>query len=139
MNDLDDSLQRKTVRATVATRVTIVGALILAAIIVTLQLQATFSTNKVARGIADQQKTNTSNVATIKAIARQIESCTTPGEPCSERGQRQTAKAVGDINRVVILAAACSVGLDQSLSVTQRQDRIQSCVIDRLATADPQP
>lgn len=59
--------------------------------------------------------------------------CTDPQGECYQNSQERTAKAVGDINKVVVLAAACSVGLPDGLTVAERQDAIQSCVIDRLA------
>lgn len=62
-----------------------------------------------------------------------IQDCTQPSGECFQRGQKRTASAVGDINKVVILAAACSVGLPASLTVDERQSSIQSCVIDGLA------
>lgn len=65
--------------------------------------------------------------------AHAIEDCTQPGGDCYQRSQRQTAGAVADINRVVILAAACASGLPPGMSVDNRQARISSCVINRLA------
>lgn len=62
---------------------------------------------------------------------RLIRSCTTPGQDCFERGQRQTADAVADINRVAIFAAACA---DKPRRQTVEQ--IQSCVIARLSRSD---
>lgn len=34
--------------------------------------------------------------------------CTSPGGECYERGQERTGEAVGNINRIVVLAAACA-------------------------------
>ena len=61
-------------------------------------------------------------------VLRLIRSCTTPGQECFERGQRQTADAVADINRVAIIAAACA-----DKPRRQSVEQIQSCVIARLA------
>jgi hypothetical protein len=63
----------------------------------------------------------------IESLTR-IKDCTEPGGRCFERGQRATADAVGDINRVAIFAAACA---DQPRRQTVEQ--IQSCVIDKLS------
>lgn len=63
----------------------------------------------------------------IESLTR-IKDCTEPGGRCFERGQRATADAVGDINRVAIYAAACA---DQPRRQTVEQ--IQSCVIDKLS------
>lgn len=62
---------------------------------------------------------------------RLIRSCTSPGMECFERGQKQTAEAVADINRVAIIAAACADKPNR-----QTVEQIQSCVITRLARAD---
>lgn len=69
--------------------------------------------------VSDVQDTNTAKnqqrdqqLAIIKKIARQVESCTTPGEPCSNRGQRQTAKIVAVLDvggkRNAAAAASCA-------------------------------
>ena len=83
--------------------------------------------------IRESQKTNTGTLEATQQTLDAVNDCTQPTGKCFKRGQSQTAKAVGDINRVVVLAAACSVGLDQRLSVEERQSRISACVIDRLA------
>lgn len=75
----------------------------------------------------------------LKQSSNRILDCTEPEGDCYKDGQRRTAKAVGDINRVIVLAAACSVGLDQNLTVDERQTEIQSCVIDRLARQAQKP
>lgn len=59
---------------------------------------------------------------------RIIKGCTTPGMRCYERTQRQTARAVGDVNRVIVLAAACASG-----STIRTQVEIQACVLRGLA------
>lgn len=58
--------------------------------------------------IRETQKVTAPLTEKIDKTSRRIRSCTTPKMPCYERSQRQTAKAVGDINEVVILAAACA-------------------------------
>lgn len=65
-----------------------------------------------------------------------IKSCTQPGGECYERSQRRTASAVSDINRVVILAAACAVG--KTGTEKQIEVAIQACVIDHLAAQNAQ-
>lgn len=63
-----------------------------------------------------------------------IRGCVDPDGECSKRGQEQTAKAVGDLNRVTILAAACAGQLPPSgLTVDQRVDLISACITRRLA------
>lgn len=139
MNDLDKNLHRKTVRATLATRLLIVCAIVLSVLVVTVLLKVATQTNEVTRGIAEQQKTNTTRNKTIEALTKQIRSCTNPEGACAKRGQKQTGQAVGSINKVVILAAACSVGLDQEMPVAERQNVIQMCVIRRLAATPSKP
>lgn len=68
-----------------------------------------------------------------------IRSCTEPTGTCYQSGQKRTASAVADINRVVILAAACATGLPEGLTVSERQTAIQSCVITRLASSNSKP
>lgn len=78
--------------------------------------------------IREQQITNTKKIDDTARILRLVRSCTTPGQPCYERGQRQTAAAVGDINQVVVLAASCADKPRQ-----QSETEIQGCIIRRLA------
>jgi hypothetical protein len=66
-------------------------------------------------------------------LLQTIRSCTTPGEPCFQAAQKRTGDAVANINRVVILAAACAVG--KTGTVVEIQTAIQSCVIQRLAAS----
>jgi hypothetical protein len=69
--------------------------------------------------------------------AERIEDCTSPGGECYQRGVKNQADAVGSINRVIVLAAACSVGLPSQLTQREREVHIQACVIDGLATSPP--
>lgn len=92
-----------------------------------------FTTTYVVVTMRTTQVTNTGTLETSKKTLAAIRSCTTPGRKCYDAGQKRTAAAVGDINRVVILAAACSSGLPEGLSVGDRQARIQTCVINRLS------
>lgn len=87
--------------------------------------------------IRTAQVTNSRNIETSQETLDAVRSCTTPGRKCYERGKTQTAGAVANINRVVILAAACSVGLDLKMPVADRQAAIQNCVITRLAQQTP--
>lgn len=67
-----------------------------------------------------------------RAVVDRINSCTTPGRACYERGQRQTARVVGDINRVTVYAAACA-----SKMPGQSADQIQRCIVKLLAEDAP--
>jgi hypothetical protein len=75
----------------------------------------------------------------LLAGSERILDCTDPDGACFKESQARTADAVGDINRVIVLAAACSVGLEKGLTVDQRQTEIQTCVIDRLALERSKP
>lgn len=93
-------------------------------LIVAILTSATKSTE-----IRDTQQQNSPLIKNTAATLARIQNCTTPGRPCYERGQRQLARAVGDINRVVVLAAACASG-DGSRTETE----IQACIVERLRT-----
>jgi len=84
--------------------------------------------------IRESQVENTKASKVSDETLDRIRDCTTPGRECYERSQKQLAGAVSDVNRVVVLASACSVGLDQHLTIAERQRLISSCVIDRLAS-----
>jgi hypothetical protein len=95
-------------------------------------------TGEIVSTIRTTQKTNTqinltnrSLLHEVAHLSKRIKSCTTPGEKCYDAGQKRTGHAVANINRVVILAAACAVG--QHGTVAEIQNAIQTCVIDRLA------
>ena len=49
----------------------------------------------------------------------EIQSCTTPGEPCYERAQAQQRAAVSSINQVAIVAAACGAEHPGDVKATQ--------------------
>lgn len=83
--------------------------------------------------IRQTQLENTPTGDKLLAASDRIIDCTEPTGDCYKDGQRRTAQAVGNINRVIVLAAACSVGLDPALDVAERQTEIQSCVIERLS------
>jgi hypothetical protein len=116
-------------------RYAVVGLLL--GIFVLLVLWRVAQTAQLVAEIRHAQQTNTKTLDNSHETLRVIEDCTQPAGTCYRRGQSQTASAVSSINRVVVLAAACSVGLSHDLSVVQRQQAIQSCVISRLATHKP--
>lgn len=81
------------------------------------------------------RKTQTENTALIENTAetlRIIRGCTTPGQDCYDRGQRQTAAYIrdltSDLTRVSAYAAACADKPRQ-----QSTDEIFACVVARLA------
>lgn len=71
-------------------------------------------------------------------VLKKINDCTEPGGECYREGRRQTAAAVGDIGRYVVLAAACAADVDATQPVDQRISQITACVTRRLAEPTPQ-
>ena len=129
----DHDLHRKTALASLATRTFIVFV----GVALTLLLG---TTAVIVSQIRHQQVQSRGTLVSANTAARNaqitadaIHSCVTPGLPCFQRAQRRTADAVSNINRVVILAAACAVDLPPDLSIVQRQTQIQSCVISGLS------
>lgn len=88
------------------------------AVAVTILLGLTFAGVNILVGLA---KDNHQTLTTIK-------DCTQPTGKCYRNGQARTRSAVANINKVVILAAACA-----SQHPGQTVGEVQSCVIDRLA------
>lgn len=85
------------------------------------------------QAVRDTQLEGTPTGRKLVASADRILDCTEPEGECFKQGQERTAKAVGDINRVIVLAAACAAGLPDGLSDNQRVIRTQQCLIDQLA------
>ena len=115
----DADLARRHTRYEVMKRVFILATFVL----VTICLVILISLGRLLVSLAQE---NHQTLATIK-------DCTQPTGACHQRGQRDTARAVASINRVVILAAACASGLPPHISVAERQSETQQCVISRLA------
>ena len=90
-------------------------------------------TAAVTAQIRDTQVTNTQTLNYSHAALNAIKDCTQPSGQCYQRSQKATGDAVSNINRVIILAAACASGLHPGMTVDQRQSAIQQCVIERLA------
>lgn len=101
------------------------GALVAALVLLLVTSVLTSATKSTE--IRDQQEQNSPLIENTDQTLQIIEGCTTPGRACYERGQRQLAKAVGDINRVVVLASACASG-----PVVRTETEIQACILERL-------
>lgn len=88
--------------------------------------------------IRETQTANTPLLENTNETLKIIRECTTPGEPCYDRGQRRTATLVRDLTnnltRVSAYAAACA---DQPRQ--QSTDEIFACVVARLAEATTAP
>jgi hypothetical protein len=80
-----------------------------------------------ASQIRESQVTNTKTLDTTQRTLDAVLDCTTPGRKCFDRGQKQTADAVADINKVAVLAAACA---DEP--GVQGRDEIFACVVQQL-------
>lgn len=70
-------------------------------VIVTYMIMSLAFTTITVQGIQETQKINRNT------LDRLID-CTTPGMSCYQEGQRRTAEAVGNINLVIQLSAACA-------------------------------
>ena len=105
---------------------------VLAGTAVIFSLAAQSRTADVVTAIRDTQVTNTSTNKNTNRTLHLVRSCVTPGHKCYVDSQRRTGQAVGSINQVVILAAACSVGLPEGLTVAQRAARVKTCVVHAL-------
>jgi hypothetical protein len=108
-------------RAVLATRITIVAALVLGAVIVGLQLYTTLN-------IREEQKVSAERGKSIKDTAEAVESCTTPEGQCFKDSQRRTGEAVSSIAQLSVYASACAADVDPRLPVRQRVRIIQRCV-----------
>lgn len=96
----------------------IIGLLV--GIVITQTVIATQRTSDLVTSIRQAQKDNYATLRTVK-------SCTTPGRPCYERSQRQTARAIASINQITIFAAACAAGPER-----RSAPQIEQCVLNRL-------
>jgi hypothetical protein len=95
--------------------------------------QQTAETQRLAEQVRHTQLQGTPLGQQLAASAARILDCTDSTGECYKQNQARTAKVVGDLNRVIVLAAACSVGLESGLTVNERQVAIQGCVLNRLA------
>lgn len=112
----------------------VTAAAVILGVIVTL-----VSTWQIADEVRTTQLEGTPLGKQLAASADRILDCTDSTGECYKRNQRRTAQVVGDLNRVIVLAAACSVGLDPHMTVDERQVSIQGCVLDRLAQQAAKP
>lgn len=92
-------------------------------------------THSIAVAIEKQQDSMTIVLNEVRAVTALIEDCTTPvdqgGGECARRGEKSTGRAVSDIGRISIYAAACA-DRDGVGSASE----IQACVERLLAKDD---
>jgi hypothetical protein len=110
---------------------------ILLGILVIMFVTRISQTAEVTNQIRESQVTNAQTLDQSRQLLHAIQDCTQPQGKCYQRSQRQTAGAVANINRVIIVAAACATGVTPDLPVRARQSVIQQCVINRLALDKP--
>lgn len=119
-----------------ATRRNVLWALMVLAgvVVVVAVVTSTIVSARNTALIRQTQLTNTGILKSTKQTAELVEECTTPGGECYERGQENTGKAVSDIGRVTVLAAACAASLSpEQVDVPTRADMIQRCIEQQLS------
>lgn len=118
----------------------LVGALAVLCLISLVQNRIT--TTKVeddlARGeqvLAEIQEANRVN----RAVLRTIEDCVTPDGECAQRGERRTARAVGDISVASVITSSCSPFVPEEADAPkERYEALVTC-IQRLREQLPPP
>lgn len=83
--------------------------------------------------VRDTQLEGTPLGRQLQRSADRILDCTESQGECYKRNQRNQADAIGNINRVAVLAAACAAGLPDGLSDQRRVFLVQNCLITQLA------
>jgi hypothetical protein len=117
----------------------LVGLLVVGVVWISITSAETLHAIRTQQGQTKPVLTSTKQAAdNARQVARRIESCTTPGRRCYQRGQRQTAAVVGDINASIVAAAACATTLAPASvqageSQQQLVDQITACVVTQLA------
>lgn len=88
--------------------------------------------------IRDTQTENTTLLENTNETLKIIRECTSPGQPCYDRGQKSTAEIVAkltsDLTRVSAYAAACA-----DKPGVQGKDEIFACVVRELAAEPSKP
>lgn len=128
----DKDLARKVARSTFVTRLFVLVCVAVCGVVLYVSLAIAADTNEVVTSVQDQQEANTGVVKGIEGLAEKIDSCTDPKGACTKRGQKSTAEAIGDINRITAIAAACADQAGQ-----QSLEQIQACIIAELAHQRP--
>jgi hypothetical protein len=109
-----------------------------------LVLYVVLQAAQTTHAIRDTQNTNTQInvnqtrlIRKVAQVSRQIQSCTTPGKPCYQDGQRRTGEAVSNIGRSSIAAAVCVVKIPaEEIAASSRSeliDTIAACVVAQLS------
>ena len=108
LHDIHDSGPAKA-RAVLWSRIFIVCLAIFSVLVTGLLLYSTLL-------IRQTQVVNAERAQDTQSLTEQIRSCTSPGGKCYERGQKQTAKAVGAIGVVNRKSAAAAATCAQTRS-----------------------
>ena len=107
----------------------IMAGTVAVAVLVSVIVSATKSTT-----IADKQATNSPKISETTETLRLVKDCVTPGGKCYERGQSQTAAAVGSLNEASVAAASAAAACAATPGV-HGYVAIKRCV-DRTLAAD---
>lgn len=109
----------------------LVVAMLLSVPILVAQVRATQVHN------TSKTQANTDTLVAVKGLAKQINSCVTPGRPCFKESQERTAGVLANVQQIVILAAACAVDETASQPVDRRVADVLACVTAGLAAPKP--
>lgn len=129
----DDDLTRKKTREAFWLRILVLAASLVVVVGLVAPIVITVQIRHQQVQSAGTLRSADSAAKSARETAQAIHACVTPGYSCYRRAQRATSGAVSSINRVIILAAACSANLPPDMTVGQRRDQIQQCVIGQLA------
>lgn len=112
--------------ALVALCIGLVAAMALSVPIITAQIRAT-------------QVENTKKSDERDETLALMQDCVQPTGECFKRGQRRTAKAVGEIGAGNILAVVCALQVPNGTPFDAALDQVSQCVADRLARPPKKP
>lgn len=93
--------------------------------------------------IRSSQKANTSTLDSARDAAESakrsvtlIEDCVTPQGECAKRGQKQTAKAIGDIGQAQLIMLSCAFTVDRpGMTAEEFLAALQPCVARMVAAS----
>jgi hypothetical protein len=87
-----------------------------------------------AQAIRDTQLTNRTLLHRLEHLQKRIQSCTTPGKPCANRGARATAAAIDTLSTRNAHTAAVASSAAAACSIDNHgYQAIYVCVVQRLA------
>lgn len=126
-NEPDPTLLKAEARELFVKRV----LMLIAAVLVVMMVGGTAVGTFLIRNQQTDRAPITDGIAKNTAV---IQGCTTPGEKCYERSQKQLRDAISQLNQFGALVAACSSGGE-----TRTYEQVVRCVQDRAASLPPLP